>query len=82
MRYINIEAFKKWEECKIGWHEYRIPLHNSISKELDYMESIIDWVYNNIDKCERHARWAATDGSFNFKFRYERDYLMFVLRWS
>jgi len=81
LQYYNIESLKNWEECKIGWYEYRIPLQNS-THELKYIESIIDWVYNNIEKCERHARWAITNESFNFKFRYERDYMMFVLRWS
>lgn len=80
--YYNTEPSKTWEECKPGWYECKIPLQNSVPQELKYIESIIDWVYNHIEKCERHARWMITNETFNFKFRYERDYLMFVLRWS
>jgi hypothetical protein len=80
--YYNHESPKTWEQCKPGWYEFKIYLNDSVSHELKYIESIIDWVYNNIDKCERHARWAVTNESFNIKFRYQRDYMMFVLRWS
>ena len=37
----------------------------------------------HIDKYKRHCRWCVTDTNIvSFKFRYERDYIMFTLRWS
>lgn len=67
-----------WHNTKPGWHECTINV-----KHYDIYLEIIDWLYDNIGKCERHCRWAVTEiETVSFKFRYEKDYIMFTLRWS
>jgi len=67
-----------WETTKPGWYE--CPLH---VEHIDKYVEMIDWLDQNIDKCQRHCRWGVTDTNVvSFKFRYERDYIMFTLRWS
>jgi hypothetical protein len=67
-----------WETTKPGWHECSVKAYH-----IDRYFEILDWVEQNIGKYERHCRWCVTDTStVNFKFRYERDYIMFTLRWS
>lgn len=81
--YDNYNSSITWEENKPGWHTHSIILVGNIW----YVRCIemINWLYDNIDKCERHARWyrvyRVSDGEFNVKFRYERDYIFFALRW-
>jgi hypothetical protein len=79
-RFHNYEG-PTWEHCKPGWYQICIPL--SIDDYPNKYLDIVDWIYNNVDKCEWHARWAIFgETEMCFKFRYERNYLMFVLRWS
>ena len=78
---IIIEHFNKdhgWDNTKPGWYICNVEV-----KYLDKYLEIIDWLYANIGKCERHCRWAAINNfAASVKFRYERDYIMFTLRWS
>jgi len=63
------EDDKKWHTISIGYAPHKFP-------------DMVRWLYANIDKPERHARWKIIDDKMCFKFRYERDYIMFTLRWS
>lgn len=67
-----------WDHTNPGWYE--IILHDIISFKHIQM---VAWLYERIDKTERHCRWCrfAKDSS-GFKFRYERDYILFTLSWS
>jgi hypothetical protein len=80
MHYYNEEYNKLWKDIKPGWHETIISLDvkNSEGKMID----VIKWLYDNVDKCERHARWTTTNASIKIKFRYERDYILCTLRWT
>ena len=69
-----------WEVTKVGWYECRINAEREDSFE--HFSDIIEWLYEKIDKCERHSRWILTHTEMCFKFRYERDYLLFMLRWG
>jgi hypothetical protein len=78
MMYEHYDYNVGWENTKPGWHECIIRINN-ITK---YNE-MVKWLENNIGKHERHCRWSITNYDVcNFKFRYERDYIMFTLRWS
>jgi hypothetical protein len=66
---------KDWDQDK-HWH--KVIIQFSPGK----FPKMINWLYANIDKPERHARWKIVDDTMQFKFRYERDYIMFTLRWS
>ena len=60
-----------------------LPKNAQAKIDLDKFNEIIKWLENNIGKHERHCRWGVTgDDLISFKFRYERDYIMFTLRWS
>ncbi len=68
---------KGWDNTNPGW--YTIILENT--SPFKHSE-IVTWLYDNIDGTERHTRWIRFAESSGFKFRYERDYIMFTLRWS
>lgn len=69
-----------WENTNAGWYEVQLPLTTrNKSKEA---KEIIQWMYDNLDGTEKHARWIAFEDCAKFKFRYERDAIMFTLRWS
>ena len=68
---------KGWEETNPGWHEVTIHTNSP-----DKHSEILKWLYNKVDKVERHARWAWYENHSKFKFRYERDYIMFTLTWQ
>ena len=74
-----------WDNDKnTGWHLCRVPVDegfNSDQFEALYME-IVDWIYANVDHCQRHARWRWQDDDILVRFRYERDFLVFSLRWT
>lgn len=74
-----------YEGEKPGWHEFRIQNHDydAVREHIEHYQDIVEWIYNNIDGCERHARWMITAGTeISVKFRYERDLIKFVLRWA
>ena len=66
-----------------GWHKVDL----SVKSPQEHLE-IVKWMHDNIDNIERHCRWAwftnvgAHRGQCIYKFRYERDYIFFKLRWS
>jgi hypothetical protein len=67
-----------WKNTKPGWHECTVHV-----KHLDKYNEIVKWLETNIGKHERHCRWGITDDDLiSFKFRYEKDYILFTLRWS
>lgn len=76
----NAESNKSWKDIKPGWFEVIISLEVNNSEKK--MREIIEWMYNNVDKCERHARWTTTNSSIKIKFRHERDYILCTLRWN
>lgn len=71
------ESHPKWYTFKmasedIGWDRYA-------EKYID----IVHWLYDTIGKCEHHVVWGRTiDEEMIVRFRYEKDYLHFMLRWS
>lgn len=71
-----------WVDTKPGWHECSVDIPENFEKRKETCTEVIRWVYKNIDNCEVHARWIIMFGRFSFKFRYERDYNWFVLRWQ
>ena len=74
----HYERDRSWDETKPGWHECSVEV-----KRIDKYLELIDWLYANIGKCERHCRWCTTsENTVSVKFRYEKDYIMFTLRWS
>jgi hypothetical protein len=74
-----------WDENKqTGWYQYDYPndktlySYNFIRKYCD----IVYWIQENIPMHYRHTRWTADEERIRVRFRYERDFIMFTLRWS
>ena len=67
-----------WEHTQPGWYECSVR-----AEHIDKYNEMTEWIVANIGKYKRHCRWCVTDTNLvSFKFRYERDYIMFTLRWS
>jgi|APFre7841882654_1041346.scaffolds.fasta_scaffold292112_1 hypothetical protein len=82
----SIKEQMNWQETKPGWYE-AVVIHNGTTYQAQHRkhDEVVQWLYDNIDMCERHCRWAV-DPSNNpnatrVKFRYEKDYMWFKLRW-
>lgn len=76
--------FKHWYDDKQGWHQFSIP-HTTYTNPDDLIsryKHILMWIHENIENCSRHARWTITTTEIIARFRYERDLIKFVLRWS
>ena len=70
-----------WNQTKPGWYEGTAYVSHP-SELHDKYEEIIAWLYERIDKCERHTRWYARSNFIKVKFRYEGDYEWFMLTWA
>lgn len=68
---------------KSGWYEYKKQRPYATSVEwVFYYQQIIDWIYDTVEGAVKHSRWIIHPEHAVFRFRYERDYLQFILRWS
>jgi len=65
-----------WEGTNPGWYQASSRIENS-----DEHIEVVEWLYKNIDNPERHCRWTRILNESIVKFRYERDYIHFRLRW-
>ena len=66
-----------------GWYTYSITRNTPLFDSwILFHRTVVSWVNSNIECSYRHARWNIHENYSVFKFRYERDYLRFVLRWS
>jgi hypothetical protein len=66
-----------------GWYEFNITKPDAASWD-EYFElymSVVEWIVTNIEMPFRHSRWIIQEQA-TFRFRYERDYLRFILRWG
>ena len=88
MRIANYDHRKGWENAERGWHEYTIHQRGrDIHKMIDLQDRIIQWMYRDLPRCERHCRWMFDSEDemaykLRFKFRREQDYLLFILKWA
>ena len=81
--YYHYDMNRGWEETLPGWYE--VVIEESYPSGIamrEYYLSILDWIEENIQGAIKHSRWNRTGGRFRFKFRYERDYMWFRLRWG
>lgn len=80
----NYDWSRGWEDDHPAWHKAVALIHSDVSSEdfISQADEIVNWVYLVIDNCERHARWMLNRDGFYIKFRYEKDCLLFTLRWG
>ena len=76
--------FNNWYSSeKSGWHELTIRRQEpSLVEYQEWYCGIADWIMNNVDGAWKHSRWKIEQDHVIFRFRYERDYIRFVLRWT
>lgn len=68
---------------KSGWHEFTINrIDDNAYTWIKYYNNIVKWIEEQVDGAEKHSRWVINPEHAVFRFRYERDYLKFILRWS
>lgn len=75
----NYDSSKGWENTNMGWYETAVVFDPN--GHVHYTD-LLDWLYNQIDNCEKHSRWGFVDGIWKVKFRYERDFIWFRLVWG
>ena len=83
IKYYEYHEDKSWEHVKPGWHHAIVRYYD---KPSDQHRQVVSWLYDKIDNPESHVRWMLYDSiddviNGKFKFRYERDYIHFTLRW-
>ena len=75
---------KGWDADHPDWYKATADIPTDLS-DIEYRtkaSDLLNWLYNNIENSERHARWILGRDGFHVKFRYEKDCLFFILRWS
>jgi len=75
----SVLPLQHWFYDKLKWYTARVLISENFTAK-DYIE-ILDWVANNIQNPYRHCRWRIDTDYIEFKFRYEKDYLLFALSW-
>ncbi|NDB84163.1 MAG: hypothetical protein EB127_15805 [Alphaproteobacteria bacterium] len=69
---------RDWVDINPNWFTARIRVESHIK-----FEELLIWMNANIQGHKKHTIWRLTDGGyFEIRFRYERDYEWFVLRWQ
>jgi len=73
------DSTKEWGDDCPGWYEF-----TKSNVEIMKHQEMVDWIYEKLDKPEKHMRWMYVylTSESKFKFRYERNYILFTLRWS
>lgn len=69
---------KDWANYKPNWYSAKIRIESPKK-----FEDFLRWIETNIQGHRKHTVWRLTDGGIlEIRFRYERDYEWFILRWS
>jgi hypothetical protein len=68
-----------WDDDHPYWYQHEVLAQNQTELDLLHKEVVL-WLYKNIDNPERHCRWYRHVLGISVKFRYERDYVWFKLR--
>jgi hypothetical protein len=68
--------FEYWDNSK-----WPVVIVDLVNDDADRYFEILDWIRDNIDMPYRHSRWRWYEFYVEVKFRYEKDYIMFKLRW-
>ena len=69
---------KDWENYKPNWYKASL----NIKSEKEFADLMI-WMEGNLQGHRKHTVWRLTgEMTFEIRFRYQKDYEWFVLRWS
>lgn len=69
---------------KIGdrWWRSTTGEYGDSSRLLEDYTDRVAWILENVDGAHRHAQWWLPGNYAEFLFRYERDYIRYILRWT
>jgi len=68
----------QWENYKNKWYTTKIRIESP-----QKFQEVISWMNDNLQGHKKHTVWRLTDGGwFEIRFRFEKDFEWFVLRWS
>lgn len=69
---------KDWENYKPNWYTASFTVRSNAQ-----FEELMRWMQSNLPGHRKHTVWRLTgDNIFEIRFRYEKDYEWFVLRWQ
>ena len=68
-----------WEDDHPFWYKHDVVTQSQTELDKTHKEIVL-WLYKNIDDPERHCRWTRQVLDISVKFRYEKDYVWFKLR--
>lgn len=72
------------ETEKLKWHLFTISINN-FDDYIDYVtkyENIVKWIRNNVSGHLKHTRYDINEKEIRVRFRYEKDFILFLLFWS
>jgi hypothetical protein len=75
--FLHYDQDKGWSNTNPGW--YTMSFHLLTHEK---HEEIVEWMYEVLANPERHVRWFWYDYNASYRFRYEKEYVWFKLRWS
>jgi len=59
------------------WYKARIKIESP-----EKLDEVTTWLLENIDGWHKHADWRMINGGYlDLRFRHQRDYEWFILRW-
>ena len=76
MKFEHYNSKRGYFNENINWYQRIVPINN-----ISHYTDIIEWIYANIENPERHSRWYLNERNIYVKFRKERDFFWFALRW-
>lgn len=73
-----------WENTTPNrWYSYTLHRSQDIwDSWIIHYYSVVVWINTNIEGAKKHCRWSVDKTTATFRFRYERDFINFMLRWS
>lgn len=72
-----------WYLKQPKWYSYDINIeHLTYLDRVEKYSQVVSWIYERIENPERHAQWVFIVDKISVKFRYEKNYLLFVLVWG
>lgn len=77
----NFNRQKGWAGTNPGWYQLTIVIEGPRESILKYLETIA-WLGRHVDGYHKHVCWMYAGNYLKYKFRYERDYVWFKMRWQ
>jgi len=70
------------QDTPYGWTEHTIANTMGFTRYYQIHKEVIDWIYANVNDCEKNAIWFRVNDCIYIRFRRRADAVMFTLKWS